>query len=260
MGEPTEDSEMLYMLTQESKQIWEEDEADDCEEGDVEEEAEYDMDDGPEGAEAIRKEDADLSQKIVDMKRKKSDSHYHCEGDTEEEDLFYDSDGSDSEDCNVQPQEEIEVEEIAVREKKRKKPCKPESTSRSHCSEESSTPADFVPSSDSGTDADLGSDDDDGAAENLAWVLPSNRKSRAKKKKPRQWYDETRMQPEEQLCLKMCILDVYQFRRALQKHHIAQLRNFRYHRNNKDRIIAKCSEEGCPNQRREDILSKEDAY
>ena len=71
MGEPTEDSEMLYMLTQESKQIWKEDEADDCEEGDVEEEAEYDMDSDPEAAEAIRKEDADLSQKIIDMKSKK---------------------------------------------------------------------------------------------------------------------------------------------------------------------------------------------
>uniref|UniRef100_A0ACD5WCU9 Uncharacterized protein n=1 Tax=Avena sativa TaxID=4498 RepID=A0ACD5WCU9_AVESA len=77
-------------------------------------------------------------------------------------------------------------------------------------------------------------------------MLSSGRKSKAKKMKPRIWYDEGRILDEQQICLKMCFLDVYQFRNALQNMHIAQLRNFRYHRNCKDRIIAMCTKEGCP--------------
>jgi hypothetical protein len=64
--------------------------------------------------------------------------------------------------------------------------------------------------------------------------------------KARMWYDELRLQPEEQLYLKLCFVDVYQFRRALQQLHIAQLRNYYLHRNCKDKVIAKCLEKGCP--------------
>jgi hypothetical protein len=91
----------------------------------------------------------------------------------------------------------------------------------------------------------LPSDDDDGF-EAMKFVLPVGRNTRAKKQKPRMWYDEMRLQPEEQLTLKMCFVDVYQFRRALQQLHIAQLRNYYLHRNCRDRIIAKCTEDGCP--------------
>ena len=82
----------------------------------------------------------------------------------------------------------------------------------------------------------------------MSWAIPNGRKSRAKKRKPRQWYDESRLRPEEGLCFQMCFLDVYQFRRAVQTLHIAQLRNFRYHRNCKDRVIVHCAQgkDKCP--------------
>jgi hypothetical protein len=97
-----------------------------------------------------------------------------------------------------------------------------------------------VPSSDENFEA---GDDSD---EEIVVLLPSGRKSRRKKMKPRMWYDEHRICAEEQLCLQMCFVDVYQFRRALKNMHIAQLRNFRYHRNCKDRVIAVCTHEKCP--------------
>jgi hypothetical protein len=53
-----------------------------------------------------------------------------------------------------------------------------------------------VPSSDSDTDGDLNPEDDD-AAELKSWALPSGRKSNAKKRKARVWYDENMLQPEE---------------------------------------------------------------
>jgi hypothetical protein len=101
-----------------------------------------------------------------------------------------------------------------------------------------------VPSSDEGKD-ELLSDDNDGF-EAMNFVLPNGKKSRAKKMKARMWYDERRFQPDEQLCLKLCFVDVYQFRRAVQQLHIAQLRNYYLHRNCKGRVIAKCLEKGCP--------------
>jgi hypothetical protein len=77
-----------------------------------------------------------------------------------------------------------------------------------------------VPSSDEGKDKFLS--DDDGF-EAMNFVLPKGKKSRAKKMKARMWYDELRLQPEERLCLKLCFVDVYQFRRALQQLHTSQL-------------------------------------
>ena len=60
------------------------------------------------------------------------------------------------------------------------------------------------------------------------------------------WYNDNMLLCEEQICLKMYVTYVYQFRRALQNLHIVQLMNFRYHINCKDRIIAQCSKEDCP--------------
>jgi hypothetical protein len=59
-------------------------------------------------------------------------------------------------------------------------------------------------------------------------VLQSGRKSRAKKAKERVWYDEKRENPEQQFRVKFCFKDVYQFRKALSRLHILQVRNFQY--------------------------------
>jgi hypothetical protein len=45
---------------------------------------------------------------------------------------------------------------------------------------------------------------------------------------------------------KMCFRDVHQFRHALINLHIAQNRNFHYHRNSNVRIIVDCLKENCP--------------
>ena len=105
---------------------------------------------------------------------------------------------------------------------------------------------DWIPSSDEDKKPmDLGVEDDDGA-EALAYVLPNGRKSRAKKMKKRLWYDEKRAHPAEQFVKHLCFIDVYQFRNALQTMHIAQNRNYEYHRNCSDRVIAQCIDETCP--------------
>ena len=72
------------------------------------------------------------------------------------------------------------------------------------------------------------------------------RKSRAKKMEPRKWYDERRLNPHEQLCFKMCFTNVQQVRDALISLHIAQSRNYEYHRNSNVRIIVHCINEDCP--------------
>ena len=235
----TKDSEMLYMFTQQSNNNQKGKHV--CEEGYVsdQEEGEYSEEDYEE---VIRREEVELNQKLIDMKRRRADPLLHCEGDTEPEELFDNCDDSDGDsDCFFAAEPEPVPEPV----KRKKIPVRKGPTDRAHCSQASSRAPDFYPSSDDGTDGDLCADDDDGS-EQLRWVLPSGRKSRAKKRKPMNWYDERRLQPEEQLCLQMCFRDVYQFREALQTLHIAQLRNFEYHRNCKDRVIAKCSEEGCP--------------
>jgi hypothetical protein len=183
-------------------------------------------------------EESELNEKLIDLKkRKRARSKQLCE-DEEAEDIFCDSDNSDDDsDC------EVLQETVAVT--KKKLPVRKGPTTRSHCSQQSTTPADWLPSDDEGQDGDLDPEDDDGF-ETMSWALPKGRKSRAKKMDPRVWYNESRLHPEQGLCMKMCFQDVYQFRRALQTLHIAQLRNFRYHRNCKDRVMAVCSTEGCP--------------
>jgi hypothetical protein len=87
--------------------------------------------------------------------------------------------------------------------------------------------------------------DDDGY-QPLVMQPPKGRKSRAKKREERKWYDERRMQAHEQLCLHMCFRDVNQFREALINLHIAQNRNYNYHRNSNVRVIVDCLKENCP--------------
>jgi hypothetical protein len=56
--------------------------------------------------------------------------------------------------------------------------------------------------------------DDDGFQPS-SMILPKGRKSRAKKRPPRVWYDERRLQAHDQLALHMCFTNVEQFRDAL---------------------------------------------
>ncbi|XP_045088290.1 uncharacterized protein [Aegilops tauschii subsp. strangulata] len=79
----------------------------------------------------------------------------------------------------------------------------------------------------------------------MSFVISSGRRSRAKKRPPRVWYDEDRMHPEQQFQLKLCFKDVYQFREALVNLHVKQLRRYKYHRNCSDRIIVCCDGDGC---------------
>ena len=64
--------------------------------------------------------------------------------------------------------------------------------------------------------------------------------------KPWIWYDENRADPPDQFVKHLCFIDVYQFRTALQTLHISHNRNFEYHKNCSDRVIAQCIDEQCP--------------
>ena len=169
-------------------------------------------------------DDVDVEQKIKDLKRKRV-----FEGDSEPEDLFCEQE-EEEEECHFQPPP---LQKIPVR----RGP-----TTRAHCSSEVVLDSDFTPFSDEDVD-----DEDvwDSEEEFVNTCHSSGRKSRAKKRKPRKWYDENRLMPQEQICWQMCFTDVYQFRRALVNLHVSQRRNFHHHRNNKDRIIVDCLEKDC---------------
>jgi hypothetical protein len=129
-----------------------------------------------------------LSQKLQDLKKRRQGLDEHCEGDTDVEDIFCESDDSDNM-VGVEPEPEPEP---GYRKRKRLNQVKKGPTERTHFSAESSTPDCYVPSSDSGSHGDIKAEDDD-AAELMSWVLPNGRKSRAKKRKLRIWYDEKRL-------------------------------------------------------------------
>ena len=78
----------------------------------------------------------------------------------------------------------------------------------------------FIPSGDDDSSPDdLPDSDDDGFVPK--WVLLSGQKRRVKKLKKRVWYDESRADAHQQFALKLCFIDVYQFRIALRNYHIA---------------------------------------
>nr|XP_040258766.1 nucleoporin GLE1-like [Aegilops tauschii subsp. strangulata] len=202
----------------------------------------------------------DILARLEEMKRQREDPILHFEGDTnveemyeieEEEDALYEPE-SKEEDAEEEEEEEVEEEEQEEQvgqdghKKKRKKKHIQCPTSRSHASVEELFEEDWIPSSDEDRKPmDLGVEDDDGA-EALAYVLSNGRKSRAKKMKKRIRYDEERAHPNEQFVKHLCFIDVYQFRNALQTMHIAQNKNYEYHRNCSDRVIAQCIDETCP--------------
>jgi hypothetical protein len=179
------------------------------------------------------KEEEWLKQRFADMKRERDDPLTHCEGDTDIEDIFVIEE-------DTQP---IQVQEPVKKKVKRQGP-----TTRSHSQQERNVLPEWVPSDDEEDQGFINVDDDDGFQEPI-FVQPKGRKSRAKKYKPRVWYDENRENPTQQFILKLCFRDVYQFREALARFHIQQVRNFHYHRNCKDSIIVECKQKknfGCP--------------
>jgi hypothetical protein len=123
----------------------------------------------------------------------------------------------------------------------------PGPTSRSHYEAVEDQWEDFVPSSDEdNSPGDVG-DSDDGFTKKHK--IPCGRKRKLKKLKKRVWYDPHRDDAHLQFCKKLCFKDVYEFRVALRNYHIAQLRNFAYHRNTPQSIIVICTaqrkEKGC---------------
>jgi hypothetical protein len=175
-----------------------------------------------------RKEAEELKQTIAEMKRKRVDPLEHCEGETDVEDIF---------DTPTATYEDILSEKLV-----KKKPKSQGPTLRSHSQVEQPLKPEWAPSDEEDGLDFLAEDDDDGH-EHLPFFIPKGRKSRAKKQPQRIWYDEKRQNPEQQFMLKLCFKDVYQFREALARLHITQVRNFHYHRNTPDRIIVWCKED-----------------
>ena len=102
-------------------------------------------------------------------------------------------------------------------------------TTRSHSSVLEEVQPDWKPSSDEEEKGLLRESDDDGF-EPSSFVLPKKRKSGAKKRPARKWYNEKMEQPHEQMCLNLCFRDHHQFRDALLNLHMTRTRNFKYHR------------------------------
>ena len=168
------------------------------------------------------------------QKKAREDPFLHYEGDTDIEELYEEETRSECED--VAEPEYFKGKQIVVN---------PGPTSKAHHEPACKKNMDFRPSSDEDSSpGDLGDSDDDGFVPKH--LFTSGRKSRSKKSKEMVWYDERRANPDDQLCKKMCFTDVYQYRRALRHLHVSQLRNFTYHRNNKDRVIAVCADDNCP--------------
>jgi hypothetical protein len=117
----------------------------------------------------------------------------------------------------------------------------PGPTLRSHSQVEEESIPQWAPS-DEGDDPSFLKEEDKIGFEPVPFVLPCGRKSRAKKAKQRTWYDETRENREQQFMVSLCFKDVYQFRQALSRLHIVQVRNYHFHRNTPDRIVVWCKQ------------------
>ena len=170
----------------------------------------------------------------------------HYEGDTEVEDPFEmeqkeSGDEEMEESLNVELAQQLQVEPPK---KKQKLPIRRCPTTRTHSSVLKELKKDFIPSSDEEETGWLMDSEDDGH-EPLQFVLKKNKKSRAQKRKPRIWFNEKMEHPHQQLCKYMCFTNQQQFRDALLSLHISQARDFRYHRNSDQRIIASCRNEHC---------------
>ncbi|KAK1610615.1 hypothetical protein QYE76_034288 [Lolium multiflorum] len=78
------------------------------------------------------------------------------------------------------------------------------------------------------------SGDDDGAVD-VKSVSITKRKSRSKKIVKKTYYDESNPIAHELFQIKLCFVDVHQYRRALRNYHIVNQRDFEYLRNDHDR-------------------------
>nr|XP_040249765.1 nucleolin-like [Aegilops tauschii subsp. strangulata] len=162
-----------------------------------------------EGSILAEKEDEDQDD---DSDDDSEEEQVHYEGDTEVEDLFEmeeEEQEKEEEEVNVVAGEEPPMEKPTKRRKKlavRRGP-----TSRSHSNVLEEVKPDFIHSSEEEDDGLLFQDEDDGH-ELLSFVLTKGRKGRAKKRKPRIWYNDKLQQPHQQLCLYMCFKDQQKFR------------------------------------------------
>ena len=200
--------------------------------------AEFDMGDFADTVEIRMKEKAEIDEILEEMRKQREDPMTHCEGDTDIEDLFVSADQLPTEAATEARVEPVKRAKLPV---KRKGP-----TERSHSSVVIVDEPDFIPSDDEEKCPGFLPDHDDDCFEPLSMVAPKGRKSRAKKRPPRVWYDDRRLQAHEQLALHMCFINVEQFRDALVNLHIAQSRNFHYHRNCDVRVIVDCLKKPCP--------------
>ena len=174
-------------------------------------------------------EEIEIAEMIEERRKVREDPLLHCEGDTDVEDLFV-----------------TEEEPAPKPEKKKKLAVIRGPTTRCHSSVVEDDVDDYKPSSDEDMCAGFLEESDDDGFEPLSMVPPKGGKSRSKKRPERKWYDDRRLLAHEQLCLKMCFRNVQQFRDALINLHIAQSRNFSYHRNSNVRIIVQCKKKNCP--------------
>ncbi|KAE8770680.1 Ankyrin-3 [Hordeum vulgare] len=122
-------------------------------------------------------------------------------------------------DINISEVEELEEDDQEsgqhIQKKNKAKRDRKGPTSRSHGSIEQMFEEDWIPSDDEDKNPlDLGLEDD-GGADAMSYVLPNGRKSRAKKMKPRLWYDQDIADPKDQFVKHLCFIDVYQFRTTL---------------------------------------------
>jgi hypothetical protein len=192
--------------------------------------------------------DVDIVAKLAHKKKQRDHPDMHIEGDTDVEELFEEEEDSE--------EEEMQEEDITC---DSKMVPRPGPTSRSHHEEDVEEQFYFVPTSEEEMSFDeMESGDDDGFIKKFC--LPSGNKRRLKKMKKRVWYDANRENAHEQFDVKLCFTDVYQFRVALRNFHIAQLRNYHLHRNTPNRIIAECSEKGCPFYMTASIIKHEKTF
>jgi hypothetical protein len=206
-----------------------------------------------------RKEEIEVAELIEQMRKQREDPRLHCEGDTDIEDLFV-GDEEAAPGAEAAPEATHaagpeaaaagaaqEDASAAAGGKKRKLSVRRKGpTLRSHSSLVIDDGPNWKPDSDEDKCPDFLEFSDDDGYQPLVMLPPKGRKSRAKKRAERNWYDERRLQAHEQLCLHMCFRDVNQFREALINLHIAQNRNYNYHRNSNVRVIVDCLQENCP--------------
>ncbi|KAK1646078.1 hypothetical protein QYE76_063883 [Lolium multiflorum] len=189
---------------------------------------------------ARRAQEEEMHQRIAARKKRNLDPMLHCEGESDVEDIY----------DNATQCDDISTIPAVKRQVKRPGP-----TLRSHSQVEADVIPDWVPSDDEGDKGFLKEEEDDGY-EPLPFVLAGGRKSRGKMAKERVWYDDSRQNPEQQFMVGLCFKDVYQFRQALARLHIVQVRNFLYHRNTPDRIIVWCKDKQKKNNE-ENVKEKE---